>query len=284
MQAWVLVGEEGVPDSLIVEPAGADGTYEVRVPAGVWEVYAVVDVDGSGSPGGAWYDVMGYAPQMPVTVVDQDLSGVDVNVESAYAGTGSWYEGAGAYLVGVGARVMTATGEELAGEATVTVTGGDEPIELDPDALAQEWAPYCAGGVPMDGATDYTYEVSHPEHYEPSVTFTVTNTPRDDRPLISAPTDGDVTVAGAPVVVEWSSPDGDEASAWVQLWWRGDDAGDEPIWDEMGPGPSMEIPAGALGEAGAYSVVVLQASESYYAEGGVSQAWGLDEVFFSVGS
>lgn len=125
LAAWVLAGEINTPDSLIVEPAEADGSYLFRgVEGGEYEVFGVVDVDHSGSPGGAWHDVMGYHPDMPVTVPAEGLEGVDVNVGSAYAWTASCFDGDGAYMVGIGARVLDGEGNDLAGEASVSVTGG----------------------------------------------------------------------------------------------------------------------------------------------------------------
>ncbi len=284
MLAWILAGEVDTPDSMIVEPVAADGTYEITVSAGDWEVFAVVDVDGSGSPGGAWYDAQGHAPDMPFSVGEDDVEGADINVEAAYPWIASCFDGNAAWLVGIGARVLTSDGDDLAGEATVTVSGGNEPIELDPDALAREWVPWCSGGVEMDGATDYTFTVSHPVHYDPEESFTATSTPRSDRALVDAPEEGDVVTAGSPLTVEWTSPDGPETYAWVQVWWHGEDADDEPIWDEMAPGPSLEIPGDVLGTPGPYSVILLQARDTNFPEGGSSQAWGLDEVFFSAGS
>jgi hypothetical protein len=192
LQAWVLVGRAGSTDTPFVEPVEADGSFEVVVSEGEWEVYAVVDVDGSGSPGGAWFDAMGHAPDMPFPISDQDLDGVEVNVQSAYGWTASCFDGGAPTMVGLGARVLTASSDDLGGEAVVTIAGGDEPIDLDPDALAREWVPYCSGGIPMDGPTDYTFTVSHPDHYDPSVSFTLGS--------------GGSVRSEAPISHRWNSP------------------------------------------------------------------------------
>lgn len=279
LDSWVMVDTTDGEWTGIIEPAAADGSFEVRVSEGEYRVYGVVDTDGDGSFAPPWYDVMGYPAGGPTSAPAED---VHINVESAYSWIASCYDGEGAYLVGIGARVLSpGTAESLGEETTVTVVGGAEPIELDDVAHAREWAPYCADGVPMDGPTDYLFRVTHPTEYDPPLEFVATATPRGDRPLVDHPEDGDVIEAGSSLEVSWTSPDGADTLARVQLFGRWEDASDEPIWDEIGPSP-MQIPGDALGTPGPHAVTVMEAHEEHMPEGGSIQAWGLDEVAISV--
>lgn len=277
--SWVMVDTADGEWTGIVEPADADGNFEVRVSEGEYRLYGVVDTDRSESPGPPWYDVMGYDVDGPVAA---PAEGVQINVESAYPWIASCFDGEGAYLVGIGAQVLSpATAESIADEASVTVTGGDEPIELDEEAHAREWVPYCDGGIPLNGPTEYTFRVSHPSEYQPPYEFVATATPREERPAIDHPGDGDVATAGSPLSVSWISPRGEGTLAWIQLFSRAEDAPGEPIWDEIGPSP-LEIPGGALGTPGPYAVTVMESIDEYLPEGGASQAWSIDEVAFGV--
>ncbi len=280
--SWVFVDDAQGEFDMIVEPAADDGSYSFTVPDGSEVlVYGVVDTDASQSPGPPWFDVMGHHPANPVVA---PAEGVDVNVESAWGWVATCYDGSAAYLVGIGARVLSpATGEDVGDTASVTVVGGAAPIDLHEDQHAWEWVPYCEGGVPLDGPTDYTFTVSDPVYYDPPASFTVTGTSWDERPIIDAATlDASVEV-GTPLTVEWTSPKGPDAHAWVQVWRHGEDPSSEPIWDEMGPGPSIEVPGEVFGETGEYGVVLLQSKDTHFVEGGVNQAWGLDQFTFVVG-